>query len=140
MTTIVCNRKCMAADRRGTSNPVFKMTKLFRVGGSIIGVAGNVEQALRFVEWRRTPESKPTFAEASSIEVLELTADGRLLWWGAEMVGVPIENEFYAIGTGAMAAMGAMSMGASPKRAVAVAALWDAATGPDVQVMTRGAT
>jgi hypothetical protein len=138
MTTIVANRKGMAADRRGTSNPVFKMTKLFRVNGSIIGITGNVEQALRFVEWRRTPEGKPTFNEASNIEVLELTADGRIIYWGAEMVGIPIENEFYALGTGAMAAMGAMSMGASPKRAVAVAALWDAATGPDVQVMTLG--
>jgi hypothetical protein len=136
MTTIVCNRTIMAADRRGTSNPLFTMTKLFRVGGSIIGITGNIEQALRFVEWRRTPEAKPTFSEASSIEILELTADKRIIYWGAEMVGIPIENEFYALGTGAMAAMGAMSMGASPRKAVTIASMWDAATGSDVQTMS----
>lgn len=139
MTTIACNRSCMSADKRGTSNPVFTMTKLFRVSGSILGISGNIEQALRFVEWRRTPEGKPTFTEAVSIEVLELTSDRRIIYWGAEMVGILIEDEFYALGSGAMAAMGAMSMGATPKRAVAIASKWDAATGSDVQTMTLGA-
>lgn len=138
MTTIVCDRRSMAADRRGTSNPVFKTTKIFRVHGSLIGVSGNLEQALRFVEWRRTPESKPTFSEGASLEVLELSPDGTITWWGPEMVGVVIENDFYAVGSGAMAALGAMSMGATPKQAVAIASVWDAATGPEVQTMTLG--
>lgn len=138
MTTIVCNSTTMAADKRGTSNPIFKTTKIFRVRGSLIGISGNIEQALRFVEWRRTPEGKPAFTEGASLEVLELSADGKITWWGPEMVGVTIENDFYAVGSGAMAAMGAMSMGASPKRAVVVASLWDAATGSDVQTMTLG--
>ena len=125
----------MAADKRITGGPMFRSTKLFRVNGSILGIAGNAEQARRFVEWRRTPEAKPTFVETCSIEVLELSADGSLTWWGSEMVGVPIEDDFYAIGSGASLALGALSMGATPKQAIGVAARWDSGTGSEIQTM-----
>lgn len=136
MTTIVCNRQGMAADKRISGGPIFASTKIFRVNGSLIGIAGNIEQALRFVEWRRTPEQKPQFAEQSGFEALELTPDGMLIYWGAEMVGVEIEDAYYAIGSGSWLALGAMGMGATPKEAIKVAARWDVATGTEIQVMT----
>lgn len=49
MTTIVCNRTSMAADKRVTGGPMFKTAKIARVNGSLIGFAGNTEQALRFI-------------------------------------------------------------------------------------------
>lgn len=139
MTTVVCDRTSMAADKRISGGPLFKSTKIFRVRGSLIGVAGNMEQALRFVEWRRTPEQKPQFTDSPGLEALELTADGRLIWWGPEMVGIPIENDHYAIGSGAAIALGALAMGATPKKAIQVASQWDSATGADVQTMSLGA-
>lgn len=135
MTTIVCNRTSMAADKRVSGGPMFKSTKIHRVNGSLIGFSGAVEQALRFVEWRRTPEQKPQFVESPNFEALELTPDGQLIWWGPEMVGIPIEEEFYAIGSGSALALGAMAMGANPKQAIQVAAKWDVATGSEIQVM-----
>lgn len=139
MTTIVCDRRGMAADKRisGVGSAVFKTAKLYRVRGSIIGFCGNPEQALQFIEWRRNPDAKPTFTEPS-FEAIELTAAGELLWWGVEMVAIPIEDECYAIGSGAAYALGAMAMGASPRRAVQVAAQYDSATGAEVQLMTLG--
>lgn len=136
MTTIVCNRLGMAADKRISGGPIFASTKIFRVNGSLIGVAGNMEQALRFVEWRKTPEQKPQFAEQVGFEALELRPDGVLVWWGCEMVGVAIEDDYYAIGSGAALALGAMAMGATPKQAIQVASKWDVATGSEIQTMS----
>lgn len=138
MTTIVANRTGMAADRRVTGVPMFRTSKIFRVRGSIIGFAGNTEQALRFIEWRRTPEAKPTFTETADFLALELSPDGRLTYWGTEMVGIAIEDDFYAIGSGAAFALGAMAMRASPKHAIEVAARYDSSTGSDVQTLTLG--
>lgn len=136
MTTIVCTRSSIFADKRSTGGHIMRVTKLFRVNGSIIGIAGNIEQALRFVEWRRTPEAKPAFADNSNFAALELTADGGIIWWGAEMVGIPVEDEYFAIGSGSAYALGALAMGASPKDAIKIASRWDEATGSEVQSMT----
>lgn len=136
MTTIVCNRTSMAADKRVTGGPMFKTTKIFRVRGSLLGIAGNVEQALRFIDWRRNSGAQPQFVEQPNIEVIELTSDGKLFYWGAEMIGIPIEGSCYAIGSGASLALGAMEMGATPKQAIQIAAKWDATTGSDVQTLT----
>lgn len=135
MTTVVCNRASMAADKRISGGPIFSSTKIFRVNGSLIGVAGHLEQALRFVEWRRTPEQKPAFNEPVNFEALELRPDGALVWWGPEMVGVAIEDDYYAIGSGSAIALGAMAMGASPKQAIKAASRWDVSTGSEVQTM-----
>lgn len=128
----------MAADKRITfagGNAVFKTSKLHRVNGSIIGFCGNPEQALQFIEWRRNPDAKPTFSEPV-FEAIELTADGQMLWWGSEMMAIPIEDDHYAIGSGAAYALGAMAQGASVKEAIQIAAMYDANTGTEVQTLT----
>jgi ATP-dependent protease HslVU (ClpYQ) peptidase subunit len=139
MTTIVCDRRSMAADKRisGVGSAVFKTAKLHRVRGSIIGFCGNPEQALQFIEWRRNPDAKPTFSEPC-FEAIEMTAAGELFWWGTEMMAIPIEDAVYAIGSGAAYALGAMAMGAKPAKAVQIAAQYDSATGAEVQTMTLG--
>ena len=138
MTTIVADRKGMAADKRVSgSGAVFKTSKLHRVNGSVIGFCGNAEQALQFIEWRRNPDAKPTFGEPN-FEILELTADGQMLWWGTEMVAITIEDDHYAIGSGAAYALGAMASGASVKKAIEIAAMYDANTGTEVQTLMLG--
>lgn len=139
MTTIVCDRRSMAADKRMSDSgiPNFKTTKIHRINGSLIGFCGNAEQALQFIEWRRTPGAKPTFSEAC-FEALELTAGGDLIWWGAEMVAVNVEDDFFAIGSGAPYAMGALAAGVKLKKAIQIAAQYDSATGAEVQTMTLG--
>lgn len=138
MTTIVANRKGMAADMRAAgAGAVFKTAKLHRVNGSIIGFCGSIEQALQFIEWRRHPDTKPTFNEPDFIAI-ELTADGRLVWWGSEMVAVPIEDDHYAVGSGAAYALGAMAAGATVKKAIQIAATYDANTGTEVQTLMLG--
>lgn len=134
MTTIVANRSAMAADRRISGGLVFQTAKLFRVHGAIIGVAGDMQHCLKFIEWRKNPDTKPTMAEPE-FEALELTACGRLLWWGPEFIALPIDGDAYAIGSGGPIALGAMAMGASLQKAIAIAAKWDCKTGPKAQLM-----
>jgi len=125
----------MAADARVSGMPMFVTDKIFRVNGSLIGGAGRMEHILRFVEWRRNPDSKPTFSDSAEFEILELTSDGKIIWWGVEMVAIPIKGDCYAIGSGANFALGAMSMGASPQQAIQIASKWDSATGNEVRVL-----
>ena len=139
MTTIVCNRRSMAADKRisDSGGAAFMTTKIHRINGSLIGFCGNAEQAMQFIEWRRNPGAKPSFNEAC-FEALELTAAGELLWWGSEMIALQIEDGYFAIGSGASFALGAMAMGASPNKAIRIASQYDSATGAEVQTMTIG--
>lgn len=124
----------MAADKRVSGGPRFKTSKIFRVGNSLIGIAGRVEHALKFIEWRKQPaDPKPTFADSPDFEALELAATGKITWWGGEMVGIPIEEKFYAIGSGSTYALGAMAMGATPETAIKIAARWDNSTGAEIQ-------
>jgi hypothetical protein len=138
MTTVICDRRGMAADMRICGNITFKSPKIHRVNGALIGFCGDAEQALKFIEWRRNSDLRPTFNESGSFEALELSADGRLTLWGTELVGTPVLDDFYAIGSGAMCALAAMAMGAGLKRAIQIASRFDPNTGPDVQTMNLG--
>ena len=135
MTTIVCTRAGMVADRRISSDVIFLSKKLFLINGSIYGICGDIEQAIKFLDWRRNPDQKPQFAEISDIEILELTPDARMLRWSSELVGVEIDNDYYAIGSGAQLALGALSMGATPQQAIRIASKWDTSTGTEIQTM-----
>lgn len=54
------------------------------------------------------------------------------------MVAVTVEDDFFAIGSGAPYAMGALASGMSLKKAIQIAAQYDSATGAEVQTMTLG--
>ena len=70
---------------------------------------------------------------ASWIEV-ELDKDG--LWmWDKNLVRLEVRNKFYAIGTGAQYAMGAMEAGATPAEAVKISARYDEHTGLPIETM-----
>ena len=139
MTTVVCTRRMMATDKRATfdGSASFTVTKMFKIRGSIFGVCGNLEHAMQFIAWRRKPGDKPILID-SNFEALELTAKGEILWWGSGLTAVPIEDEFYAVGTGAAYATGALEMGAKPVEAIQIAAKHDPSTSPEVQTMSLG--
>src|ERR1700756_4399931 len=104
MTTVVCNRTSMAADRRGTGGPMFVTSKIFRVRDSIYGFCGNFEQGMKFINWRKNPDQQtPTFSSAMVTNILELNPKGIFIWQ-EELVPVEIELDFYSIGSGAMTA------------------------------------
>lgn len=133
MTTVAIRQGVMAADScetyesDGGGHYVGQCRKLFRKGDAILATFGESTAGMVFVDWYGTNKKAPrdTFLNADSeFGVVVLTPDGVFLydkWCRAER----LEGEFFAFGTGAKVALGAMHAGASAAEAVRIAALVD---------------
>ena len=112
MTTIAYRDGVMAADTMATwdSGRRDEATKLFRICDCVVGVAGNLFFARRWLEWfagDREDEFDPgpfSFDE-DEFGALILSPQGLLLV-GQYAEILPVESAFYAIGSGADAALG----------------------------------
>lgn len=141
MTTVAITREAMAADTRVvTGGPFYHADKIFRVGNSLLGTAGAGFACLAFVEWFKSPRRNPQvlhkiFGEYDRDDILiaELNPAGIYLWdgWG---FAEKINDSFYAIGSGSMAALEAMRNGLDPDDAVRRAVAHDENTGSPVQI------
>jgi len=133
MTTIAYRSCTLAADSLGvddSSSLKSTVSKLFKLSNCIVGFAGDTGSGHKFVKWvdAGMPDKRPTFPKKCDFDAVVVYRD-RAEVWDEDMMAVPIEDEFYAIGTGAGVAMGAMDMGADAARAVEAATRWDANTG-----------
>jgi ATP-dependent protease HslVU (ClpYQ) peptidase subunit len=145
MTTIVANRVCMAADSKVTEESTFYYTNKLRViRGCIVGGAGATDAVNIFLDWFRDggAEGAAPYVELpkdgeddAGIIVLVLSTRGLFLYTSC-CEPDPLDDEFYAVGTGKGPALAAMRMGATPRRAVEVAAEIDPNTGGRVRVIT----
>jgi ATP-dependent protease HslVU (ClpYQ) peptidase subunit len=138
MTTIVATRHSMAADRRVSGSGVrYKTKKIRRYGDAIVGVAGDGASVARFFAWfqERGEKGPPKMSKDAELEALILTPAG-LFVTGSECVLDEVEDEFFAIGSGAGPALGAMHMGASVKVAIEIAGRVDPATGDGIDILT----
>ena len=141
MTTIAANRECLAADTRVVNgSSYYHAPKIFRVGNSLIGTAGDGFACLAFLDWfkseRRNPQTlHKMFGETDrdAIWCVQLDASGIYFWNGW---GYPekILDDYFAIGTGGMAALEAMRHGLTPEEAVNRAIAHDENSGPPIQV------
>lgn len=135
MTTIAFRDGVLAADRQATSGgTVTKCTKLFRVDGYAIGVSGHLSYGIAFKNWFKgdrlgdCPLDEHTYALIMDIQT------GYCEQWESPGTGIPVEDDFAAIGSGSCYAYGAMEMGADARTAIKVAAKWDSGTGLGIQV------
>lgn len=151
MTTIAYCNGVIAADSRTTLETegggarMFLCEKLFRkkvtVGRQtqevIIATAGESSPGMVFVDWfgsRKAPPLHEFLTGSADFTCLVLQQDG--LWeYDAWCRGVKIMDMFYAIGSGAKAALGALHMGASARKAVEVACRIDHYSGLPVTSM-----
>ena len=133
----------MAADSMATCDGV-RMTavKIHRAGDCVIGFAGNMADGHSFVQWfggdRETPLEFRTFrndgSDAPDFVALVAGPDG-VERWTEHLQPYPIYDEFFAIGSGAKAALAAMRCGLSAPDAVEIASQVDAYTHGHVQVV-----
>lgn len=140
MTTIVATREWMAADQRATDDgaPLCHVKKLWYIGDSIFGIAGDAHAAMVILRWMETKKRDPKalyemFGEKDiawryETVLLELSHSGLALWngWG---IPLPLLDDAYAIGTGAHAALAALDRGASPEDCIKQAAKRDQYSG-----------
>jgi 20S proteasome, alpha and beta subunits len=109
----------MAADTRMTEDgaPYGNIDKIYRVGNSILGICGDAMMARYFIEWFKSPKRNPRTLHSaidereyfSVFSVIELNPGGIQLWdgWG---VPLRIRDKFFAIGSGAPAALSYMKL------------------------------
>lgn len=133
MTTIAANLEGMASDSRVSGGPMFNTTKLRRINGSLYAGAGNLSQILKMFLWFENPDQAPVWKEAPEFHILQVSPMG-LFVWESEMIAIPIDTPFYAIGSGSEYAMGALACGASLEQAVTIASMFDPGTSSTVHL------
>jgi hypothetical protein len=97
-------------------------------------LCGDWVDALKFLEWFNEGadlNATPDYEE-NTFDALELNHSG-LYAWDRGLRRVPVLNPYYAIGSGAQAALGALFMGATPVQAIEAASQIDLFTSGPVQ-------
>ncbi len=144
MTTIALRNGIMAGDRLIVTGSIIDgcTTKVHRrPDGALIGYAGPLSLCTAIRDWFLTGaiEERPKFGDSDdSAEALVAYPDGRVELHDREGC-FDIEAEFYAIGSGASIALGAMAAGCGAAEAVEMAAEYDTMTGGGVNTVVLGA-
>lgn len=141
MTTIVgtkfkmCSDSKVNIDRGAMHDTSFSTSKIMRIRGALVGTAGEVNNTNKFEKWFGTKRAKPRFSKNADFEALVLSADGKLYHYDETCSPSEITQPFFAIGSGAHAALGALHAGATPELAVEIAIKIDTLSGGDVQTL-----
>jgi hypothetical protein len=113
MTTIACNRREMACDSRQSGDELyFRVSdKVVRINGHLVGCCGDVDQIFKFIAWYRedAPANPPKLAD--TFGAVTLSPAGHIHYYGGCGYPTLIGEPFFAIGSGALAALAAMTCG-----------------------------
>lgn len=137
MTTVAYKDGVMAADKQmgGYSGII---TKVYRIGDSLVGLSGSDYAAcLKVVDWLADggdPDEKPDLGD-SDIHILLVDSEGTIFLYNNNLYPMPMEQEFFAVGSGMDYAIGAMAMGGSAADGVRVASRFDPGTGQGVDCL-----
>ncbi len=142
MTTVAVRDGIMAADTQGRyDNTIMEMHKIFKVRDELIGVSGDYDEAVQFIELYKKGNkyvvqhgNNNNGKEDNAFDYLLLNEKGLYLATGFYGPRIKIHGKFWAIGSGKDAAITAMRMGASAREAVKMASLCDVYTGSKIQV------
>lgn len=143
MTTVAYRAGVMAADSRITEDSeaggtrLGKCEKLYRKADAIIGLAGESEPGLVFLDWYGSGKEAPEILVhgEADFSALVLTDKG-LFSYGRWCRGEKVLNKFWAIGSGAKAALAAMECGAGAVEAVRIACKVDPYSAPPIRAMS----
>lgn len=141
MTTIVCDLVAMASDSKiSIGFTAAKGNKLFRKDGVLIGTAGDCGVGEQFIRWYGMDGDRPTVGKKTEFEALVLTPTG-IVYYGKDFEAVPLDNTFYAIGSGYMVALSEMARhGGTLHQAIEAACAVDDASGLPVQYLLLNPT
>jgi hypothetical protein len=147
MTVIAYRDGILAADTLTTVETEsggarkFPCTKLYRKGKNVIGVSGETFPALLFVEWLGSGNPRPTALIEGGADFSALVLNRKGLF-EYDAYCIPEEiimrrgAHFYAIGSGAKAALGAMYQGATAMVAARIACKIDYHCGEPIEHMS----
>lgn len=142
MTTIAVSKTEIAGDRQATHSAgmVFRLkTKLHKFAPTAfyptefyVGLAGNLDDFSDVLSFFQSPEGYKKAPRLKGGEGLILGGDGKIWTFSRADVWIPVDQKFYAIGSGMLYAMGAMENGATPTDAVKAACKFDPGSGMGV--------
>lgn len=108
MTVVISDGHYMAADSLITDDTMVHETqKIFTSPSAIIGIAGTLDHALKFVYWYNDSSYPKPKGNEWDFDALIWTKDQKLCHIQGDSVPVPIPGN-WAIGSGASTAMGAL--------------------------------
>ncbi|MFN7817808.1 MAG: hypothetical protein ACK5OQ_16385 [Burkholderiales bacterium] len=125
MTTIVASFKerVMLSDSRTTDEDAgvkWPTRKIERIGASLFGAAGDCVDIDAFFIWLQTPKRRRPKIADSAFSAIELNERGIWLWdYRLKPFAAGIER--HAIGSGAMAALAVLELGADARTAIEIA-------------------
>ena len=123
MTVIAVRDGVMAADSRGTfGQQPYHCGKIYRTRAGIVGMAGESSACLAFAQHFDGVEVPDEHLKGAA--ALVLCADGIVLY-DESARGERVQEPFFAIGSGAPVALGAMHMGATAREAAKAACRWN---------------
>ena len=142
MTTIAWSDNHIAADTLISQDGYVRgfTQKIIERDGIVFGFAGGLSFMEGWIEWwlnGHDPKEKPTTPDRYEGVLLVFSSEGS---WAVETHAgdpTPLENEVCAEGSGAVAALGALKMGATPEQAVKVAIEVDLYSGGEITVLER---
>lgn len=133
MTTIAARDGEIAGDGRETdADIVIRDTccKIWRLpDGSLLGAAGSSEDCMRLYLALKSKQPLPKLEECSAIMI---KPNGSMVLFEGN-IWQPIEQKYYAVGSGAGVAFGAMDAGATAKRAATIGSKRDPFSGGKVR-------
>ena len=140
MTTIVGNKQKLVSDSKiimetKDDETYYEGPKLYTKGEAIIGTAGSHSLGEQFVKWYGTKKKRPKeFGKDVDFEALVLTKKG-LYHYDEYLSGGKVTQEWFAIGSGAKAALGALHAGATLEESIRIACKVDTMSGEPIQIM-----
>lgn len=135
MTTIIATRAALYTDSLCNYTVPFKIKKAVRVGLSIYAAAGDdMDSFIKFLAWLRGETLKPKLPSDETFDVLEVCREGIYIW-SRQLTRTRVNEKCYAIGSGSQYAIGALDDGATPEKALRIAAGRDSNTRLPIQIL-----
>lgn len=143
MTTVVYRDGVMAGDQRVTAGSTRDSStrKVYRrKDGCVLGGCGAASIVQRFVSWFLAGEKgpAPSLGDKDDDAQILVVRSPDVVEFYDRFGWHPISGKFFAIGSGSDVAFGALEMGASARKAVAIAARRDVNTGDGVAWVKLG--
>lgn len=125
MTTVVYCKGVLAADSQATDSQVWRTRKIERLqtsaGELLVGWCGQVFAAQVFLEWLKNDKNRKPDIGNEDFEAIVIAETGRVTIWNQSLVPWKPRAKFFAVGSGAPAALAAMYCGKSAVEAVKIA-------------------
>jgi ATP-dependent protease HslVU (ClpYQ) peptidase subunit len=144
VTCIAWDGTTLAADKRSTCvGYPHTVTKIHRVPGGLVGLAGNASHAMAVLQWfktRRDPATWPKPPEEGACDTIFISDDGEIyeFWGKGGGFYERYENKFTATGSGRDYALAAMELGKTAREAVELACKMDIFCGNGIDTLELG--